>query len=256
MTFGEKILKFRKELGLTQNELAEKLFLSYQAISQWENGITKPDIDMLPKLAEVFGKSIDEFFYDEVHSNFKVKNYAEDKLYIVVAKGKDLLKVIDYDKNNNVNDNIEIKIEGDAIDIQSNFSVSISGKVEGDVTAGNNVSCGGVNSGVTAGNNVSCGGVNGNITAGYNVSCGGVNGSLTAGNDISCGDIIGGNINSGNNIDCGSIKGNVTASGDIYCDTIEADKIEVEGDLIYNGKINNNDGSDIKNSNKKIVIKN
>ena len=57
---SDNLVKLRKAHNLTQNELAEKLFLSYQAISQWENGITKPDIDMLPKLAEVFGKSIDE----------------------------------------------------------------------------------------------------------------------------------------------------------------------------------------------------
>lgn len=44
MNFKEQIQKLRKERGMTQNELAEKLFISYQAVSQWENGNTKPDI--------------------------------------------------------------------------------------------------------------------------------------------------------------------------------------------------------------------
>lgn len=49
----------RQRLGLTQKELAEKLQVSFQTVSKWENGITLPDIVYLPKLAAVFGVSTD-----------------------------------------------------------------------------------------------------------------------------------------------------------------------------------------------------
>lgn len=231
MKFGERIQKFRKELNLTQNELAEKLFISYQAVSQWETGVTKPDIEMLPKLAEVFNKSIDALFNDEVSTGLKVKNFAENKLYIVVAKGKDLLNVIDYDKNSGMNDNINITIDGDALDVQSNFSVTINGSVEGDVVAGNNVECSGVNGDLTAGNNITCMGVNGDITAGNNVECNGVCGNINAGYNISANGICG-DVNAGNDLTCDEIKGNVNVGGNITCENIEADKIEVQGEII------------------------
>ena len=51
--------KLRQRQGMTQKELAEKLQLSFQTISKWENGITMPDIVYLPKLSAIFGVSTD-----------------------------------------------------------------------------------------------------------------------------------------------------------------------------------------------------
>lgn len=56
---GEVICKRRKELGLTQNQLAQKLNLSFQAVSKWENESAYPDITMLPKLAAVLNTTVD-----------------------------------------------------------------------------------------------------------------------------------------------------------------------------------------------------
>lgn len=56
---GEVICKRRKELGLTQNELAKFLGMSFQAVSKWENSTTYPDIEMLPKLATVLNTTVD-----------------------------------------------------------------------------------------------------------------------------------------------------------------------------------------------------
>ncbi len=58
-TLGKRIMANRKRLGLTQDQLAEKLGVSSQAVSKWENDQTCPDISMLPRLAEIFGISID-----------------------------------------------------------------------------------------------------------------------------------------------------------------------------------------------------
>lgn len=59
MNIGAKIRLLRKEKRVTQEELAEYLHISSQAISKWETGSSCPDIDMLPKLAIFFGTSLD-----------------------------------------------------------------------------------------------------------------------------------------------------------------------------------------------------
>lgn len=58
-TLGKRIVYHRKKLGLTQDQLAEKLGVTAQAVSKWENDQSCPDIAMLPKLAEIFGCSTD-----------------------------------------------------------------------------------------------------------------------------------------------------------------------------------------------------
>lgn len=59
MTIGERISKERKLLLLTQEDLAEKIGVSRQAISKWEIGSALPDIDNLGKLSLIFGVSLD-----------------------------------------------------------------------------------------------------------------------------------------------------------------------------------------------------
>ena len=64
MLNGEKIGLFimnrRKELGLTQQQLADKLHISFQAVSKWEKGTTYPNIEILRDLAIVLDVSTDE----------------------------------------------------------------------------------------------------------------------------------------------------------------------------------------------------
>ena len=59
-TMGMMIASKRKELGLTQMELAEKMGVTDKAVSKWERDLSYPDISSLPKLAEIFGVSVDE----------------------------------------------------------------------------------------------------------------------------------------------------------------------------------------------------
>lgn len=58
-TLGKRIMEHRKQLGLTQDQLAEKLGVTAQAVSKWENDLSCPDITMLPRLAEIFGTTTD-----------------------------------------------------------------------------------------------------------------------------------------------------------------------------------------------------
>ena len=59
-TLGKRIAAQRKHLGLTQEQLAEKLGITAQAVSKWENDLSCPDISVLPLLADIFGISTDE----------------------------------------------------------------------------------------------------------------------------------------------------------------------------------------------------
>lgn len=62
MNIGNKIKELRKQRGLTQEQLANSIGISFQAISKWENGIALPDITLAPTLASYFGVSMDELF--------------------------------------------------------------------------------------------------------------------------------------------------------------------------------------------------
>ena len=59
-TIGKRIAALRREKGLKQDELAEKLGVSAQAVSKWENDQTCPDISLLPLLAKTLGVTVDE----------------------------------------------------------------------------------------------------------------------------------------------------------------------------------------------------
>lgn len=71
-TIGKKLYDLRKQSGFTQDYVAEKLGVSAQAVSKWENDIACPDIMTLPNIAELYDITIDELFEnDEVQSNVK-----------------------------------------------------------------------------------------------------------------------------------------------------------------------------------------
>lgn len=59
MTFGKTLKERRSQLDLTQQEVAKKLYISRQTISNWENGKSYPDLDMLIKISDVYHVSID-----------------------------------------------------------------------------------------------------------------------------------------------------------------------------------------------------
>ncbi len=62
MNIGSKIKELRKQRGITQEQLADSIGVSFQAVSKWENNIALPDITLAPVLANYFGVSMDELF--------------------------------------------------------------------------------------------------------------------------------------------------------------------------------------------------
>ncbi len=71
MNLGKPIRENRLRLNMTQEKLAEKLNVTAQAVSKWENGTGMPDIALLPELSAIFGITIDELFEtsEELHLN-------------------------------------------------------------------------------------------------------------------------------------------------------------------------------------------
>ena len=65
MEFHEKLQALRKQKGLTQEELAAKLFVSRTAVSKWESGRGYPNIDSLKALAKFFSVTVDELLSGE-----------------------------------------------------------------------------------------------------------------------------------------------------------------------------------------------
>lgn len=59
-TLGTMIADLRKQHGMTQLELAEKMNVTDKAVSKWERDLSCPDINSLPKLAEILGVSVEE----------------------------------------------------------------------------------------------------------------------------------------------------------------------------------------------------
>ena len=59
-TLGEIINFLRKEKNMTQNDLAEKMNVTDKAVSKWERNLSCPDVNSIPKLAEILGVSVEE----------------------------------------------------------------------------------------------------------------------------------------------------------------------------------------------------
>lgn len=82
MNIGNVISEKRKALGLTQQALAEKLHVSFQAISKWENGTSCPDIELLPQIAAILKTTIDSLLgYPSQSVTDYDKRYGNEEYY-------------------------------------------------------------------------------------------------------------------------------------------------------------------------------
>lgn len=95
MTIGEKIKQARKNRGMTQEQLAEKMIVSRAAVAKWENGNGVPDIENLKKLSQVFGMSIDELMDHSVRTNTK-ENDTKQEYYKTYIGKKCNIEMIDW----------------------------------------------------------------------------------------------------------------------------------------------------------------
>lgn len=94
LAIGENIRNFRKKNDLTQEDLADRLGVTYQSISRWENGTTYPDLELIPAIAEMLGVTVDELLgmpqiekekravttFDELRRECMKSDYDADKI--------------------------------------------------------------------------------------------------------------------------------------------------------------------------------
>lgn len=74
MELGNQMKKYRGELSLSQDALAEKIYVSRQTISNWETGKSYPDVNSLIRMSEVFGISVDSLLKGDVEEMKKIIN--------------------------------------------------------------------------------------------------------------------------------------------------------------------------------------
>lgn len=98
MSLGDKMKKLRKRDNITQEELAEKIFVSRQTISNWENNKSYPSIDFINSISKFFNVTIDYLISEDVNykleekqSELKAENLTTDKKTIRKNKDRDIL---------------------------------------------------------------------------------------------------------------------------------------------------------------------
>ncbi len=85
MTFGQKLKKLRTDCNITQEELADALFVTRTAISKWETDKGYPSIDSLKAISDYFKISIDELISDADVKNKKLLDEKRSKRFYIVA---------------------------------------------------------------------------------------------------------------------------------------------------------------------------
>ena len=86
-TLGMMISSLRKEKGMTQLELAEKMGVTDKAVSKWERDLSFPDINSIPKLAEVFEVSVDELMQVKTETKENISKNKIDGIVDTILKG-------------------------------------------------------------------------------------------------------------------------------------------------------------------------
>ena len=227
---GSNIRQLRKAKDISQEQLAEAVGVTVQAVSKWETQQSLPDIGIVPEIAEFFGVTLDSLFFGNAEEAAKTDISGipcDGKLYIVQARNGKILGrdewecdkriYIDLGENNN---ELSAEIWGNA---------DIKGNVGGAVNANGGVNCGNVGGGVVADGGVNCGNIAGAVVADGGVNCGNVAGSVTADAGINCGNIAGA-VNSQGDVRCGDISQckeikcqTLYCEGKITCEKIEGE---------------------------------
>lgn len=91
---GEQLKLYRKEKGFTQDQVAEKIFVSQKSISNWENNRTLPDLDSLIRLAQLYDFSLDKLLIegsDLVENIKKIEQLKKLRLYLIAPLVTDIL---------------------------------------------------------------------------------------------------------------------------------------------------------------------
>lgn len=179
MKIGNNIKFLRNEKRFTQEQLAERLGVSYQAVSKWETNSNTPDISLLPEIAALFNVSIDSLFSDNISSYYngiqEIKD--DDVIRIVQMRGNQILKVTSVVSQDNPP--IEIAFPHDCNDRTQYFRVEVFGHVISDSSINGDVICH---------QSIQCSTINGDIQSEGDIKVNEINssGKLTCNNILDC----------------------------------------------------------------------
>lgn len=234
-----RISDLRKRAGMTQEALAEKLGVTFQAVSKWERAVSCPDINFLPVLAEIFGVSIDYLFSEPADCNDAQEVIPDSK---VDDEENDETAETDRDDKNEQTEYVEFKectmkrpwykniFEKYSYHIENQYIPQDDGKLRVLLFRGSNLmkeydgkskdiifKYDGEALDVISMLSVECkNGINGNVEAGNDVTVTGtVEGDVDAGNSVTCAD-INGDVDTGGGVTANDIYGDVDAGGSVY----------------------------------------
>ena len=156
IVLAANILKYRRKSGLSQDELAQKLGVTFQAVSKWENAKAAPDITFLPIMADIFGCYIDELFSREIKTEIHYDHCAEfpwaddNTIRIFQTVGKKIIK------SQEANTCIEVAFPRNCNETtRQYFKVEVFGNLVSDSSINGDVVCHG---------HINCYGINGDVS--------------------------------------------------------------------------------------------
>ena len=205
MQIGNNIKFLRQKNNLTQEQLAERLGVSYQAVSKWETNANTPDISLLPQIASLFHVSIDALFSDDIAAYPADFGEIEDDdvIRIIQMRGKQIVKVTPTLSPQD-NPPIEIAFPRNCNDKTQYFKVEIfghviaDGSINGDVVCHQSIQCAAINGDIHSEGNISAHEINANgklicknISNCYRLHCAAIEctGHIDSAN-LTCGQII------------------------------------------------------------------
>lgn len=93
-TFGKRFQRLRKEKGLTQQDIADNVGITFQSVSKWEQDINLPDVNALLTLSDILGVSVDELLGKKKTTIIENSNLITDKiLKIKITTGNEKVNV-------------------------------------------------------------------------------------------------------------------------------------------------------------------
>ena len=247
MELGKKIAYYRRNKNITQDALAKQLGISNQAVSKWETEQSCPDVELLPKLADIFEISLDELFEREFVVKEEVEKPLDAREAGVMVNERMEGRALPGSRPEVLNTPV-LYTNASGLPWEDDETLHVAlyighklirgeelkkrfGKIGKDVTFHYNgpalnvessfsVVCDNVQGNVTAESYVECDTVGQWVTAGSYVECDNVGQWVTAGSYVECED-VGVQVTAGSYVECGDIGGNVTAGSYVECGDVE-----------------------------------
>ena len=94
MEIGAQIKKFRTDSGLSQDELAERIYVSRQTVSNWETAKSYPDVNSLVLMSETFGVTVDALLKDDVQVMREAIEKGDSKSFLALNRTLNVLFVL------------------------------------------------------------------------------------------------------------------------------------------------------------------